>query len=313
MPKPSRRDRRRAASRDGAATAPGRPRGPSSAFERGLPRRAWQPPLRGDLYHWFLTQSWPSLIALLAAAYLAINLAFALLYLLDPGGIAQARRGSLLDAFFFSVQTMATIGYGTMSPASLYANLLVTLESVAGLLSFALATGLIFTRFSRPVARVVFSQVAVVAPHEGVPTLMFRMANERRNQILQAEVRVTLLRNEWSREGIYIRRQRDLALAREQSSFFNLSWLVMHPIDATSPLHGATAESLRESETALVVLLTGVDETLNQTVHARNIYPAEGILWDRQFADIVVRAPDQSFAIDMARFHDTLPLSGGGA
>ena len=195
-----------------------------------------------DLYAWFLTLSWRAVLALLAGAYIVINLLFALLYLAEPGSIVNARPGSFADAFFFSVQTMATIGYGSLAPATLFANLVVTAETVVGLLSFALITGLLFTRFSRPSARVLFSDVAVIAPFDGMPALMFRMANARRNNILQAEVRVTLLRREVSGDGSEMQRQRDLKLVRHQSSFFGLSWTVVHPIDETSPLYGETPE-----------------------------------------------------------------------
>ena len=262
---------------------------------------------RRDLYHWFQRLPWSGVLGLCAGGYLAVNLVFSLLYLADPGGIANAAPGSFWDAFFFSVQTMATIGYGAMFPKSFYVNLVVTLETVVGLLTFALTTGLLFSRFSRPSARVRFSAVAVVTVHDGVPTLMFRMANERRNVILQAEVRVTLLRTERAREGTEMRRQRDLALVRRHSSFFGLSWAVMHPIDDLSPLAGETPESLAGSDTELVVLLAGVDETLSQTVYARHGYGAADILWDRRFVDILERMPDGRTVVDMGRFNDVEP------
>lgn len=261
-----------------------------------------------DLYAWFLTLSWRAVLALLAGAYIVINLLFALLYLAEPGSIANARPGSFADAFFFSVQTMATIGYGTLAPATLFANLVVTAETVVGLLSFALITGLLFTRFSRPSARVLFSDVAVIAPFDGVPSLMFRMANARRNNILQAEVRVTLLRREVSSDGSEMQRQRDLKLVRHQSSFFGLSWTVVHPIDETSPLYGETPDSFRKREPVIVVLLAGTDETLSQTVHARFAYSAERVLWNHRFVDVLARAPDGQRIIDLTHFHKTQPL-----
>ena len=263
---------------------------------------------RRDLYAWFLSLSWRSVLTLLAGIYLLVNVVFALLYLADPDGIAHARPGSFADAFFFSVQTMATIGYGTLYPQTLFANIIVTAETIVGLLSFALITGLLFTRFSRPSARVLFSNVAVVAPFDGVPTLMFRMANARRNNILQAEVRVTLLRSEATKEGQDIQRQRDLKLMRHQSSFFGLSWTVAHPIDESSPLYGETAESMRECGAVIVVLLAGTDETLNQTVHARFAYTAEQILWNHRFVDVLTRDTSGQRIIDLRNFHDTTPL-----
>jgi len=263
---------------------------------------------RSDLYHWFLSLRLWSLVGLCAAAYLLMNSFFALLYLLDSDGIANARTGSFADAFFFSVQTMATIGYGSMYPKSAFANLVVTVETVVGLLSFALITGLLFSRFSRPTARVLFSNVAVVSPYNGVPTLMFRVANQRRNQLLQAEISVTLLRTERTAEGVEVRRQHDLKLVRDHSSFFSLSWTIMHPIDESSPLWNQTAESLAAAEVELAILLTGTDETFNQTVHGRFAYTGGEILWHRRLADIVQRTPDGHRVVDYTRFHDTLPV-----
>jgi len=273
-------------------------------IRRGLPARRSR-----DLYHTLLTISWPVMVAMTAGVYILLNLLFALLYATDRGGIANAAPGSFADCFFFSVQTMATIGYGAMYPKSTFANILVSLETVVGLMYFALVTGLWFTRFSRPTARVLFSKIAVVTLHEGVPTLMFRMANERRNQILQAEVRVTLVRDEVTREGVAIRRIHDLPLLRDHSPFFSLSWSVGHPIDASSPFHGATRQSFADSEAQIVVLLAGLDETLNQPVHARFAYDWEQIRWNHRLVDIIDLDADGQRIIDMERFHDSEPLA----
>src|SRR5438477_900370 len=170
-----------------------------------------------DLYHFALRVSWWRFLLMSIVLYVTANALFALLYLIPGDAIANARPGSFADAFFFSIQTMATIGYGVMSPATFYANLLMTLETGVGSMLIAVATGLVFARFSRPTARVLFSQVAVIGPHNGVPTLSFRIANQRRNQILQAEVAVTLLRDERTAEGILVRRFYDLPLARYRS------------------------------------------------------------------------------------------------
>ena len=282
----------------------------SIGSERGIPGVIWlgmETARERDLYARFLTLSVRAFLAFFAGAYLLINVLFALLYLADPGGIGNARLGSFADAFFFSVQTMATIGYGNMFPKSIFANLVVTAETIVGLLTFAVTTGLIFARFSRPSARVLFSDVAVITPFEGTPALMFRMANARRNVILQAEVRVTLLRREETPEGVDIQRQRDLKLVRQQSSFFGLTWTVIHQIDKTSPLHGETPESLRACETVVAVLLAGTDETLNQTVHARFAYSAEKILWNHRLVDVITRAPDGRRIIDLTHFHEAQP------
>ncbi|HTP82662.1 MAG TPA: ion channel [Alphaproteobacteria bacterium] len=270
--------------------------------------------LHRDLYHWFLTLPLPAVAAVCACFYVVLNLFFALLYLIEPGSITNARPGSLADAFFFSVQTLATIGYGNMYPESEYANVLVTVETVTGLMYFALITGIVFTRFSRPSARVLFSSIAVVGLYDGVPTLMFRMANERRNQILHAEVQVTLLRAERSPEGVPMWRQHDLKLVRGQSSFFSLSWTIFHPIDEDSPLRGETTESLIAGDSEIVVLLAGVDEVLSQTVYARHAYEAADIKWGYRFADVLVAdgtGGDERVIIDYTRFDEIEPAPLG--
>ena len=261
----------------------------------------------GDFYHWFQTLPLPAALLACAALYLALNLVFALGYLALPGQVAGVRPGDFMDALFFSIETFSTIGYGIMYPTSFSAHVLVSIESLFGILTFALITSLLFMRFTRPRARILFSKVAVVSPFEGVPTLTFRMANERGNQILQAEVRATLVRDELTKEGKPFRRQHELKLARNQSSFFGLSWTVMHPIDPASPLHGADGEALEATEAEIVVLVTGIDDTLNQQVHARFSYTAAEILWDRRFVDILARLADGRRLVDMTRFHDTEP------
>jgi inward rectifier potassium channel len=261
-----------------------------------------------DMYHRLLTMPWSVLFLLLGAWYLVFNLVFASLYLLQDGSITNAKPGSLADAFFFSVQTTATIGYGAMAPATLYANWLVTCEVMLGMTMLAVSTGLVFARFSRPTARVLFSKVAVVALHEGVPTLMFRVANQRRNQILEAQVSVALLRDEVTAEGVPLRRFHDLHVARPRTPMFALSWTVLHPLTDKSPLHGETSESLSRQQAEIVVAIVGVEEILSQTVHARHSYLADEILWDQRFVDILGRTDDGRRSIDYRRFHDTVAV-----
>jgi inward rectifier potassium channel len=263
----------------------------------------------GDLYHRTLTVGWPSFFAIGAATYIAANFVFAALYLLQPGSIAKAHSGSFADAFFFSVQTMATIGYGVMSPATFYANLLMTLETAVGLMFVALTTGLVFARFSRPTARVLFSNVAVVSPYNGVPTLSIRIANQRQNQMLAAEVSMTLVRDEVSDEGELTRRFYDLALVRDRSPVFALTFRVMHPINPDSPLHGMNYETLAEQHAEIVVIAGGVDETLVQPVNARTSYLPHEILWSHRFVDIFGWTEDGRRAIDYRRFHDTVRIA----
>ena len=237
-----------------------------------------------DLYHNILTVSWPVFVLQLAALYLTINLIFAVFYLADRGGIVNARPGQFADAFFFSVQTLGTLGYGAMAPRSLYVDLLVTAESFTGILIIALFTGIIFARFSRPFARVLFSNVAVVTSFDGVPTLMFRAANQRGESILDASVTVSLARKYTTREGVTMRRFQELKLMRSGNPLFALSWTVMHPIDQTSPLYGLTLEEMDAADMEIVVMLSGVDETIADRVYARHAYWNDeffgtGVLW----------------------------------
>jgi inward rectifier potassium channel len=261
-----------------------------------------------DPYHLFLTVPWYGFLGLITLAYMLINTLFALAYLLGGDCIANAQPGSFLDAFFFSVQTLASIGYGAMYPKTFYANAIVTIEALTGLIGLAVMTGLSFARFSRPTARVLFSKVAVITPHDGIPTLAFRTANQRRNQILEAQLRVYLMRDEMTAEGNFIRRIRDIKLLRQQTPSFSLTWLAMHPIDEQSPLYGMTTESLIETKSMLVVTLSGIDETVSQTVHARHTYYARDILCNHRFVDVINRTDDGHRYIDYNYFHEVLPI-----
>ncbi len=208
----------------------------------GLPRDGWR-----DGYHHLLTMPTAAFIGVMSAAYLAVNAVFACLYLLDPGGLAGARPGNFGDAFFFSVETFGTIGYGVMAPKSLYCNLVMTTEAFVGLFNLAIATGLLFARISRPTARIMFSNIAVVTTFEGGQALMFRAANRRRNLVVEAEVSVTLLRDVVTAEGMTMRRFFELPVLRPRTPLFFLTWQVIHPIDENSPLYGETMKSLLAS------------------------------------------------------------------
>jgi inward rectifier potassium channel len=264
-------------------------------------------PWLSDLYHSLLTLPWWAFLLGLAFVYLGLNVLFAMLYLRGDGAIANARPGAFSDAFFFSVETLSTIGYGQMSPATLYGNVVMTVEALFGLTLLAVVAGLVFARVSRPTARVIFSKVAVVTPYNGVPTLSFRLANERRNQILEAQVSVTLVRDERTAEGEWMRRFYDLQLARQRSPIFAMTFTVMHPIDPASPLWNATAASLTAEAAEIVVTVTGIDETLSQAVHARTSYLAFEVVWGHRFADVFTQTEDGRLAIDYRRFHDTEP------
>ncbi|HEY2523599.1 MAG TPA: ion channel [Candidatus Binataceae bacterium] len=269
----------------------------------GIPR----PPV-SDLYFYLTTISWPALLTIILVAVGLINILFTLAYMAD-GGIANARPGSFADAFFFSVQTMATIGYGTMSPRSLGSNVLVSLEAMSGLIAFAVVTGLIFARFSRPTARVRFSRVIAISPRDGVPSLMFRAVNQRSNRIVEAQIHVVVSRWETTREGESMRRFYDLHLARSSNALFSLSWTVIHPIDERSPLFGETAASMKASRSLILASLVGMDESFLQNVHVRYVWTDDEIVWGMRFADVLLELPDGSFEIDYARFDDVVPAT----
>jgi inward rectifier potassium channel len=265
-----------------------------------------------DFYHLFLRVPWSVALAAIVGAYLALNLLFALAYL-TSGGVANARPGSLFDAFCFSVQTMGTIGYGAMYPINGAANLIVIAESVTSLIVTAVATGLVFAKFSRSGARVAFSEHPVIGPMDGVPTLMLRVGNERGNQILEATIRISIVRTERLKEGTTFYRMYDLPLARERSPAMARSWTVLHPIAKGSPLWGATPESLELDEVEILVTVVGVDDTSLQPVHARKRYMASDIIWGARHADILREDEAGALVLDLTKFHEiepTAPIEG---
>jgi inward rectifier potassium channel len=260
-----------------------------------------------DLYHHLLTSSWPSLLLQILVAFIVLNTLFALAYLFN-GGIDNARPGNFGDVFFFSVETMATIGYGRLSPITLPANILMSLEALIGLMGLAMMTGLIFAKFSRPSARVRYSHYAVVSMRDGVLSLMFRMANMRSSQIVEATVHVVFARQEQTAEGESVRRFYDLRLTRYRNAIFSFSWTVVHPIDTDSPLYGLTPAMVKASRAELTVSVTGIDEIVSQTVHSRHSYDAADIIWGARMVDIISRSPDGEFMIDYSHFNDIVPV-----
>ncbi|HEY9809053.1 MAG TPA: ion channel [Halomicronema sp.] len=260
-----------------------------------------------DLYHFLIIISWPKFFIVLALSYSIVNTLFAFAYLGGGNCIENAKVGSFQDAFFFSVQTMATIGYGSMYPKTLYAHVLVTIEAFVGLLGVAMATGILFARFSIPTAKVLFSRVAIITEYNGISTFMFRAANQRNSFILQSQIRVTLLRNEITKEGYIMRRFYDLPLVRNESPIFALSWVVMHTIDENSLLYNSTQVSLAEAETEIIVTFTGLDESVSQNIHTRHSFSSEDILYNKRFVDIIKRLENGQRVIDYRRFHDVEP------
>jgi inward rectifier potassium channel len=261
-----------------------------------------------SLYHYLLTTSWPRFLTLVIAAYLVLNAVFAGVYIAcGPGALAGATAAEaggteFLRSFFFSVQTFATIGYGQISPNGLAANVAVTVESLVGLLGFALATGLLFARFSRPTAKIVFSDRALISPYQGGSAFEFRIVNSRNNQLIQVECKVLFTRVTGS-DG-EMRTFTPLNLERPLVTFFPLSWTIVHPIDAASPLYGLTAQDLATGEAEFLILLTGFDETFSQTVHTRSSYKATEVEWGAAF-ETMFKPPsaDGMIRIDVGRLH----------
>lgn len=262
-----------------------------------------------DLYHRALTATWPVFFASLAGFFVLLNAAFAALYSCGHAPIANQAPDGFLGAFFFSVETLATVGYGDMHPQTVYAHAIATLEIFTGMSSIALATGLIFVRFSRPRARIIFSRYAVVRPLDGQPTLMLRAANARQNFIVEAKARLRLMRHETKPEGYSLWRIHDLKLVREQHPIFLLGWNVMHVIDETSPLYGETAESLAACEASLMLAIEGADETTTQTMYGRYSWAHDDIRWQHRFADLLHDDEEGVTHIDYEKFDLVVPLN----
>jgi inward rectifier potassium channel len=288
----------------------------SAAFRPGaLPTRRRVAIVKGqdtsrftDFYHAVLSVPWSVFFLGLAVAFGLVNAVFALAYMADPGGIEHARRGNFWDAFVFSAQTIGSINYSVMVPKSTYVNTVVIVEAFVGYVVLALFTGMIFARFSRPFARVVFSKVAVITPFDGVPTLMFRTANQRGNQVLDASMTVTLARQHTSSEGIVMRRFEELKLVRARTALFALSWTIMHVIDETSPLYGLTKQDLVDRQIELIALLSGSDATMAETIYARYSYGPDDLVRDHRFVDVLYLTPRGQRVVDLTRFHDTEPM-----
>jgi inward rectifier potassium channel len=264
-----------------------------------------------DLYHQALTARWPVFFGALAALFLLLNTAFALLYLCGAAPIANQSPPGFLGAFFFSVETLATVGYGDMHPRTIYAHVITTLEIFMGMSSIALATGVIFVRFSRPRARIIFSRYAIVRPLDGQPTLMVRAANARQNVIVEAEAKLRLMRRESTPEGYWLWRITDLELLRDRHPIFLLGWNIMHVIDETSPLHGETAESLAACNASLMIYVEGADETTTQRMEARYMWSHAEIRWQHRFVDLLYDDEEGVRHIDYTHFHDVVALESG--
>jgi inward rectifier potassium channel len=276
-----------------------RQRRTSGAIRRGTPSE-----LRTDFYSFLVQTSWRSFLAAVIALYLLANVLFAAIYMSVPGSIHGARANSFADAFYFSIQTMATIGYGVLYPETDFANSVVVIEAVVGLAATALITGMIVAKASRPHAGVLFSKTAVITRRDGKSTLLFRVGNTKGTEISSAEVVVSILRDEVSSEGERLRRIYDLKLVRHRSAFFSLTWTVMHEIDEASPLYKFANSGDDPSFMSLICVLTGHESTFGQTVYSRHSYFPEDIFIGKKFVDVLSALPDGRLIVDYTLFHD---------
>ncbi len=258
-----------------------------------------------DAYHVVLTLSWLGFSAFVFSVYVAINLVFAGFYLLGPNSIAEMPPGSFFDAFFFSVETLATVGYGHMYPVSLYGHVIVTLEIMVGMFGLAVITGVIFVRFSRPTARIHFSKTAVISPFDGVPTLMIRVANLRHQAMVESYFRMILVRSDVTIEGEDIRRFFPLKLTFEHLIAFPAVLTLRHRIDETSPLFGWTAEDFQRWEVRIIVSIVAVDTVIPAPVQSGGDYNTDQIEWNRRFVEIYAENEEGQWTVDYGRIDHT--------
>src|SRR5713226_1644679 len=259
-----------------------------------------------DISHRCMTASWPAFIAGAALVFVAFNAVFALFYWIRNQPISNVPGGAYIDYLYFSIETLSTAGYGDMHPQTHYGHFIATVELFTGIFSMSLMTGLIFARFSRPNARLLFADNPVISHHEGKPTLMVRLANERHNIISNATARLWLFRNIVSAEGQPFRRFYELPLVRNESPALALSWTLFHVLDEESPLYGLTADDLDAAKASLVVVVSGYDVVAAQTVHARKSYDHPDIRFGYRYAEILGTAEDGRLRIDYGRFHETV-------
>ena len=260
-----------------------------------------------DLYHRAMTISWPIYFACAAIIFITLNVIFAWLYSLGDAPVANVPPGSFIDLFYFSIETLATVGYGDMHPQTHYGHFISTVESFTGLSFLAVMTGLIFARFSRPRARFVFAEHPVVSTRDGKPTLMIRMANARHNAISRANARLWIIRAERSAHSGQLRRFHELKIERQEHPMFVLSWTLFHTIDETSPLHGTTPEDLAAHDALLVLNVGGLDDASAQQLYARRIYSSHDIRWRHRYSDITSTSSHGRFMLDYTKFHDVMP------
>ena len=261
-----------------------------------------------DAYQWLLALSWPRFALFIAAIYVAINLIFAALYSLDGNCIAYLQPGSFVDAFFFSVQTLATVGYGHMYPQTLYGHVVTTLEIISGMFGLAVMTGLIFVRFSRPTARILFSKSIVIAPFNGRPALMLRIANLRQRSLVEAEFRIMFSRNQEIVEDDSYRYFYALKLDFERMIVFPAALTLRHTIDEHSPLFGATPQSLEASNATFVASVMGIETVIPAAVQTQQNYTWRDVRFGERFVEIYSELKEGQITVDYGRIHHTEPV-----
>jgi len=263
-----------------------------------------------DPYHLAIALTWPQFLAALLALDLGANLVFAALFWLVPGSIANARDGSFLDAFFFSIETLATVGYGEMYPATAYGHAVAAVEIVCGLAFTAILTGLTFVRFSRPKAKLVFAANPVVAMHNGKPTLMLRAGNGRAGVLADASAKLNVLLTDRTTEGTLFRRAQELRLERTHLPIFPLSWTLMHVLDERSPLFGYDARRAVEADAQIFVTIEARDPTLATIVHELRTYAPDTIRFGMRYCDAVTSGEDRVAVVDLTRIGEIEPDIG---
>jgi inward rectifier potassium channel len=259
-----------------------------------------------DLYHRAMSVYWPVFFGSAALIFIALNIFFAFLYSLGIDPIANVGSDRFLELFYFSIETLATVGYGDMHPQTDYGHLIATIEIFTGMCLLAVLTGLVFARFSRPRARFVFASNAVVTTHEGKRTLMIRMANARHNTISRASARLWIIRAERTKEGDRLRRFHELHLDRQEHPMFALSWTLFHAIDKDSPIHGVSETELSEADAIFVLNVGGLDDGSAQQLYARHIYSYYDIRWGYRYRDITGVSAEGRFQLDYTKFNDVV-------
>jgi inward rectifier potassium channel len=275
--------------------------GDREVIAEGLRLNFW-----ADISHRSMTASWPSFIAGAVVVFIVFNAVFALLYWIGDNPVSNVTRNNYLDYLYFSIETLSTAGYGDMHPQTHYGHFVATVELFTGIFSMSLMTGLIFARFSRPRARLLFANNPVIAIQDGKPTLMIRLANERHNIIGNATARLWVLKNVFSEEGQFLRRFSELSLLKNEHPALALTWTLFHVLDEQSPLYHLDADGMKAANVSLIVVVSGYDVVAAQTIHARKTYNHTDVRFGQRYADILETLESGRVRIDYGRFHDTL-------